>query len=258
MIWVIKNKEDKKAIIFSLVSFFMFLEVMVFIFMDGIWGWANDGVSGFIEQANLKWTLGNWYQLVFLTVQVNLIFSFFGTLFFVYRDKRWIKNILFSFSSFLLLCLLSLFVFSWSSLKTNPYEAWKTVFLHALNPLTSFLLILMMKGLEIDWKGLKICSFYLTFYYIMAMIIYYNFQFSSNADESLIGKPLWIYAFLDFSKSVMFISIKNVWYEIIVNGFFLLVSPLLSLSIFTLMSIVLCVDIEFKKPFSIKNKIQKC
>lgn len=252
MVLSLRNKEDKKVIIFSIVCFFMFVEVLTFIFMDGVGGWANDGVSGFIEQANLKWALGNWYQLVFLTVQVNIIFSFFGTLFFVFRDSAWIKNILFCFSSFLLLCLLSLLVFSWSSLKTNPYEAWKTVFLHALNPLTSFILILMMQGFKIDWKGLKVCSLYLTFYYVMAMIIYYNFQFTSKADESLVGKPLWIYAFLDFSRSVLFISIKNIWYEIIINGFFLLLTPLFSLSIFTLMSIVLSADIEFKKPFSLK------
>ena len=53
------KKINIKDIVISSVSFILFVVVLFYIFMDGFGKKGSHGVSGFIEQDNLRKTLGD-------------------------------------------------------------------------------------------------------------------------------------------------------------------------------------------------------
>lgn len=237
---------DKKSIIISSICFVFFIILSLYIFMDGIGGFAADGVSGFIEQSNLQKTLGPWYQLIFYTFQINLIFCISGMLYFFFSDKQFIKNLMFSSSSFLIFCLFAMLVFNFDSFQYNPYESSKTIFVHLIIPTSSLIIIfLLRKEIILNIKTLFMLSLYMTFYLILSLIIYYNINFSYDVDNDLAGKKLWIYGFLDFDNQILFIPTNIHWFKILLIVFWISISPTISFCLFLLL----------KYSFNIKTNI---
>lgn len=254
-------KESKlfiKKYIISTIFFLIFSQVMIFIFLDGVGGFANDGVSGFIEQANLQNALGDWYQLVFWTDQVNLCCATLGMLYFIFYKNQIYKNLLFCSISYMLFCLFAISVFSWDSFSYNPYESAKTLLFHFINPLVSFIILFWIKNeILLSYKIMIYCSFYVTFYYILALIIYYNFNFTENANEDLRGNHLWIYGFLDFNNQLMFVPTKNIIARFFVVGFGLLLTPIIGFLDFIFIKFIFNVRIQNIQSFLMKKHLVK-
>lgn len=226
-------KQKNRDRFISLIFFITFIQIIIFIFLDGIGGYANDGVSGFIEQANLKKSLGNWYQLVFWTVHVNLIVSLIGMFWFWANKYLIYKNVLFSFISFMLFCLFAILVFKWNAFTYNPYEAFKTLFLHLINPLIAFIVLFFIKKeIYLVWQYQFYSSIYVTFYFAMTIVIYYQFNFTIDASEELRGKPLWIYGFLDFNNAIFAIPTTNLIFRCFFVSFLFLLSPFVGMITF--------------------------
>lgn len=226
---------NKKDIIINrvifLFSFIYFIILLFFIFYDGIAKKGSSGVSGFIEQDALRKTLGDWYQLVFYTFHINLYFVISGILYGFFYQNKIIQNMFFCSSSYMLLCLFSMFVFSFESFMYNFYESLKTLFVHFIIPVTSLIFLFIVRNrIILDWKILWINSLYITFFIVLSLIIYFNFYFS---DDTLYpGKNLWIYKFLDYNEQIMFIPLTTLYLSIIGIIITLLISPFIGMTIF--------------------------
>lgn len=227
----------------SCISFSLLISVLSFIIVDGLNKSINEGVSGFIEQSNLRKSLGEWYQLVFYTFQINIYFLTIGTLLVFFKDNNLIKNLLFCSSSYLLLCFLALAVFKIRLIVVNPYETIKTLIVHGIVPIFSFVSVyLIREEIQLKWKTLWINSSYLTIYIIMTIIIYYNVDFATNTSHP--GEPLWIYAFLDYDNQIMFIPLPGLVWTIIGIITLLIATPFIAMLIFILMKIIFQLNIE--------------
>lgn len=141
---------NKKEIIINRVifvfSFIYFIILLFFIFYDGIAKKGSSGVSGFIEQDALRKTLGDWYQLVFYTFHINLYFVISGILYGFFYQNKIIQNMFFCSSSYMLLCLFSMFVFNFDSFRYNFYESLKTLFVHFIIPVTSLIFLFIVRN----------------------------------------------------------------------------------------------------------------
>ncbi len=232
----------KKEKIISLISFIYFVVVLFYIFMDGIGKKGSSGVSGFIEQDNLRKSLGDWYQLVFYTFQVNLYFLIVGILYVFFYDKQVMKNLFFCSASLLLLCLFAMFVFKFSSFKRNAYEASKTLFVHCIIPISGLIMVfLIRKEIVLQWKWLWINSLYVLFWMILSVIIYYTFKFSPDSQHP--SEPLWIYGFLDYDNQIMFVHFPGNWkYLGIILA--LLISPIVGILVFLFIKFIFNIKIK--------------
>lgn len=226
---------NKKEIIINriifLFSFMYFIILLFFIFYDGIGKKGSSGVSGFIEQDALRKSLGDWYQLVFYTFHINLYFVISGMLYGFFYKNKIIQNMFFCSSSYMLLCLFSMFVFRFTSFAYNFYESLKTLFVHFIIPTTAMIfLFIVRKKITLDWKILWINSFYVTFFIILSLIIYFNFYFTE--DSLYPGQHLWIYGFLDYDKQIMFVPLPTLTLTIVGIIFTLIISFFIGMIIF--------------------------
>ncbi len=239
------KKINIKDIVISSVSFILFVVVLFYIFMDGFGKKGSHGVSGFIEQDNLRKTLGDWYQLVFWTFQVNIWFLIIGILWFFLKRNKIIQNMFFCSASYLLFCLFAMSVFEFKSFKTNAYESSKTLFVHCIIPIISFIMLLSVrKEISLQWKWLFINSLYVTFYIILTLIIYYNFNFA--ADSQYPNKPLWIYGFLDYNNQIMFVPLPNMTLTILGICGLLILTPGVGMVLFLFIKFIFFIKIEPK------------
>ena len=232
-----------KDIIISSICFVLFGVVLFYIFMDGFGKKGSHGVSGFIEQDNLRKSLGDWYQLIFWTFQVNVWFLIIGISWMFLRKNKIIQNMFFCSSSYLLFCLFAMTVFEFKSFKTNAYESSKTLFVHCIIPIISFVMLLSIrKDIKIQWKWLWINSLYVTFYIVLTIIIYYSFTFAP--DSQYPNKPLWIYGFLDYNNQIMFVPLKGMGLTILGICVLLILTPLVGMILFIFIKFIFNIKIE--------------
>ena len=215
----------------SIISFVFFCIIMFYIFMDGIGNKGSHGVSGFIEQDNLRKSLGDWYQLVFYTFQVNLYFVIIGMSWAFLHNNRIVQNLFFCSICFLLFCLFAMYVFEFKSFKTNAYESSKTLFVHCIIPLSSFVILwFVRKEICLEWKWLWINSLYITFYVILSVGIYYTHNFTE--DSQYPNQHLWIYGFLDYDNQIMFVPLPGLGLTVFGIIVTILISPLIGMVLF--------------------------
>lgn len=232
-----------KDIVISITCFIFLIVILYFILMDGIGKKGSSGVSGFIEQDNLRKSLGDWYQLVFYTFHANLFFTIIGSSWMFLSKNGIIQNLFFCSICYLLFCFFAVAVFDFASFKTNQYESTKTLFVHIIIPIVSFIILLLIRqDIFLQWKWLWICSFYLTVYIVMTVAIYYTFDFAQ--DSQYPGKPLWIYGFLDYDNQIMFIPLPGLPLTIIGIVITILLTPFIGIALFLFMKMLFFVKIQ--------------
>lgn len=252
-----KTKKIKitKEMFISIICFIYLIVVIFFIFMDGIGKKGASGVSGFIEQDNLRKSLGEWYQLVFYTFQVNIYFLIIGISYYFLHKSNTIKNLFFCSTSLLLLCIFAILVFDFKSFKNNSYEATKTLFVHFLIPTSAFVMLwIIRKEFIIKWNIIFINSLYITIYLLITVILYYSKKFSF--DSSMPNQNLWIYRFLDYNKQIMFIPLPGMFLSILGIIILLLISPFIGIAIFLFIKFVFVIKIQ-KTHYYFLNKIME-
>lgn len=251
---IFAKETSSKEVIISIISLLYFCVVVFYIFMDGFGKKGSSGVSGFIEQDNLRKSLGDWYQLIFYTFQVNIYFLIIGISYVFLHNNKVVKNLFFCSSSLLLFCFFSMTVFNFNSFKTNAYEASKTLFVHCLIPLSSFFMVLSIRNeIFLEYKWLWINSLYILFYVVLTIIIYYTFTFSQ--DSQYPGKPLWIYKFLNYDYEIMFVPLPNLSLTILGIIVTLLISAPIGMLLFVFMKFCFLIRIEPFKPKKINREL---
>ncbi|MBR2022450.1 MAG: hypothetical protein IJ997_02030 [Mycoplasmataceae bacterium] len=232
-----------KNIFISSICFIYLIIILFFIFMDGVGKKGSYGVSGFIEQDHLRKSLGDWYQLIFYTFQVNIYFLIIGISYVFLSKSKIINNLFFCSSTLLFLCLLSMFVFKFDSFKYNSYGATKTIFVHLLIPISSFIMVFIIrKEIFLEWKILWINSLYIPIYIILTVIVYYLVNFAP--DTNYPNQPLWIYKFLDYNNQILFIPLPGIGLTILGIVILILLTPPFGMFLFALSKMVFGISIE--------------
>lgn len=238
---------NRKEIIINktifMFSFVYFIILLFFIFYDGIGKKGSSGVSGFIEQDALRKSLGDWYQLVFYTFHINIYCVISGMLYGCLSQNKIVQNMFFCSSSYMLLCLFSMFVFRFTSFSYNFYESLKTLFVHFIIPSTSLIFLFIVRNrIILDWKILWINSLYVTFFIILSLIIYFNFYFTE--DSLYPGQHLWIYGFLDYDNQIMFVPLPTLALTILGIIATLIISPFVGMAVFLFFKILFKIKIN--------------
>ena len=238
-----------KHIFISIICFVVFWQLIGWTISDIITHWTPQSeVNNAVDYEALRKYLGDAYVFCFLTDHTVILAFGTGMFYAVFYKNEKYKTTFFCLMTYLVFNIFALTQFKWSSVKTEHYSSYKTLSCHLLFPITSFLLILWMrKDVLLNWRPMVICSFYLTFFFILMMSLYYSISY----DKDGVFHHLKVYEFLDFNKKIMCFPTTNIGLKYFFIIGITIITPFAGMGIFIVFKFIYNVKIDktiwFKK-----------
>ena len=241
----------KKIIKFCNLNKHFFVAGICLIMMIMFLAWTTfDGVTNYVPSGEnnknvnykaLRENLSSYYFIFFMTDQTSFLFLTCGILYFFFHKKNFFNSIFFCFIAYLVFNIFALTSYDWSTFSKLPYSTFKTMMCHLVFPLTGWgILLWIRKDIVLTIKPLFVCSFYLTIFYLITLIVYYSVTYEENNQVY----HLTIYEFLDFNNRVIIFPTQQMVWRVIVNLLIILISPFASLVVFFIFKFIFVVKYQ--------------
>lgn len=232
----------KKDVLISIICFIFFNYVLLTQIYDLSTSWIAKQINNNDVDYNVLRDHFPPYSLCFLTTQTVFLFSFIGSFYYIFKNKKWYQTLFFCSLSFVIFNIFAMTRYRWETFKVDWYATFKTLTSHLLIPIVTWLLALWIrKDVLLTWKTMFIFSFYLTFFYLLLLIIYYSVTYE---DENGQLQHIKLYNFFDFNKKIMIFPTTNIGLRVLFTTGVLIATPVASFVIFFVYKFVFFVKVE--------------